>query len=204
MSRSYLDFEPDCQYKEGEVHDIIEFQVKDFKKEQLKVHLGSNGILTVSGERPLEGTRWIRFRKEFDPPKECKANEARARLSSGILFITIPKKITPQVPRQDPVTPVQQVPTPIQDEGKLKQEISSHGKEAAETLTAKQSGAADVMTSPNEIATFPKAGPKSFISRLKMERNTAMKVVASVILLALLFTVLFYVFKFYAPMIMQV
>ena len=176
----------------------------DFRKDQLKVQFDSNGVLTVSGERPLQGTRWLRFRKEFNPPKECKANEIRARLSSGILYITLPKKVTAQVPQQDTGTPVRQASSPIQDIGKLKQEISSQSKEAADTFTAKQSGARDVITSPNENATLLKARPKSFISRLKMERRTAMKVVASVTLLGLLFTMLFYVFKFYAPLIMHV
>ncbi|XWS57876.1 hypothetical protein CRYUN_Cryun09bG0210900 [Craigia yunnanensis] len=202
MSRSYQDFEPDYQYRK-EAHDIIEFQVKDFKKDHLKVRQ-KNGVITVSGERNLDGTTWIRFRKEFNTPKECKANEIRARLSSGILYITIPSEVTPQVPQQDPITPVQQASSPIQYKEKLEQEISSQSKEAADTFTAKHSGARDVMASPNENATLPKARPQSFISRLKMERKTAMKVVASVTVLALLFTTLFYVFKFYAPMTMHV
>ncbi|XWS42703.1 hypothetical protein CRYUN_Cryun16bG0036900 [Craigia yunnanensis] len=163
----------------------------DFRKEQLKVYFGSNGVLTVSGERSLQGTRWIRFRKEFNPPKGCKANDIRTRLSSGILYITIPKKITPQISQREPLTPVQQASSPIQDKGKLKQE-SSQRKEADEIFTAKQSsGARDVTTTPTENATLPKAGPKSFISRLKMGRKTAVKVVASVTVLSLLFTMLF-------------
>ncbi|XVE90199.1 hypothetical protein DITRI_Ditri20bG0059600 [Diplodiscus trichospermus] len=179
MSGLYQDFEPDYQYRKGEAHDIIEFNVKDFRKDQMKVRLGSNGVLTVSGERPLEGTRWIRFHKEFNLPKDCKPTEIRARLSSGVLFITITKKVS----QQDTVTTVQQAPP---------------------TIPAKQAGAPDVVKSPNENGALPKARPKSFISRLKMERKTAMKVVASVTVLALLFTVLFYVFKFYAPLIMHV
>ncbi|XP_022747898.1 inactive protein RESTRICTED TEV MOVEMENT 2-like [Durio zibethinus] len=92
MDRSYIDFEPDYQYRDEEAHDIIEFQVKDFRKEQLKVQLSSNGVLTVCGERPSGRTRWIRFRKEFNAPKECKANDFRVRLRSGIPYIKIPKR----------------------------------------------------------------------------------------------------------------
>ncbi|OMO62645.1 hypothetical protein COLO4_32970 [Corchorus olitorius] len=146
MARSYQDFEPDHHYRKGEVHDIIELQVKDFRKEHLKVNFGSNGVLTITGERPVEGHRWIRFRKEFNPPKDCKSNEIRARLSS-----------------------------------------------------AKQQS--DVAMPTENGALQPTAGPKSFVSRLKMGRKTAMKVGASVIVLALLFAVLFYVLKYYATMI---
>ncbi|XP_022747564.1 inactive protein RESTRICTED TEV MOVEMENT 2-like [Durio zibethinus] len=205
MDRSYLDFEPDYHYREEEAHDVIEFQVKDFKKKQLKVQLGSNGVLAVSGERPPGGTRWIRFHKEFKAPKECKANDIHVRLRSGILYITIPKKLAPQISLQDPLTPMQQPSLPIQDEGKLNQE-SSQKKEVDETSTTTQpsSGAGDMMNTPTENDTLPMAGPKSFNSRLKIGRKKAVKVVASVAVLSLLFTVLFYIFKYYDPMIMDV
>ncbi|XVE62550.1 hypothetical protein DITRI_Ditri06bG0126800 [Diplodiscus trichospermus] len=201
-ARSYLELVPEYQNREGEAHDIIEFQVKDFKKEQLKVQFRSNGVLTVSGERPLEGTRRIRFQKEFNTPKDCKANEIRARLSSGILNITIPKKTAPQISQEDALTAVQQASPPIQDKGKLKQE-SSQSEEDDDAFTAKQSpsDAWDEMATPTENATLPNAGSKSFISRLKIGRKTAMKVVASVTVLSLLFSLLFYMYKYYAPMI---
>ncbi|KAK6243519.1 hypothetical protein QUC31_009928 [Theobroma cacao] len=198
MVRSYQDFQPDCEYRQGETQDIIELKLKDFRKEQLKVTFGTNRTLTICGERPLEGTRWIRFRKEFTPPKDCNANEIRARLSSGILYVTIPKKIVQQVPQQDQARPVQQA-SAIQHEGKLEQE-SSRSTEAAETFTAKESGPGDV-TTPTENATSPRAGPKSFIPRLKMGRKTVMKVAASVTVLSLLFIILLFMFKYYAPMV---
>ncbi|OMO67918.1 hypothetical protein CCACVL1_20201 [Corchorus capsularis] len=195
MARSYQDFEPDHHYRKGEVHDIIELQVKDFRKEHLKVNFGSNGVLTITGERPVEGHRWIRFRKEFNPPKDCKSNEIRARLSSGILYLTIPKKVV----QQDQVTPVQQG-SQVQDKGKLKQESSKSNKEGADQgFTAKQQS--DVAMPTENGALQPTAGPKSFVSRLKMGRKTAMKVGASVIVLALLIAVMFYVLKYYATMI---
>ncbi|XP_021282414.1 inactive protein RESTRICTED TEV MOVEMENT 2-like [Herrania umbratica] len=198
MVRSFQDFQPDFIYQQGETQDIIELKLKDFRRDQLRVTFGTNGTLTICGERPVEGTRWIRFRKEFTPPKDCKANEIRARLSSGILYVTIPKKVVQQVPQQDQARPVQQA-SAIQNEGKLKQE-SSRSTEAAETFTTKESGPEDV-TTPTENATLPRASPKSFISGLKMGRKTAMKVAASVTMLSLLFIVLFFMFKYYAPMV---
>ncbi|XVF42578.1 hypothetical protein PTKIN_Ptkin01aG0375100 [Pterospermum kingtungense] len=214
MCRSYQDYEPHYQYKTGEAYDSIELQLKDFTKGQLKVHQSSNGTLTVSGERPLEGTKWIRFSKEFNPPKDCKAKEIRARLSSGVLYIAIPKKVTAtttQVTQQDPQAPMRQASSPaVQDKGKQKQEVigSDRSKEADadHTFAAKQSADARVVVSgtpPNGDAALAKvAGSKSFVSKIKMERKTAMKVVAGVTVLAVMFTLLFYAYKFYAPMIM--
>ncbi|KAG8478866.1 hypothetical protein CXB51_028715 [Gossypium anomalum] len=193
MSRSYQDLEPDCQYKEGEAQYTIEFHVKHFRKDQLRVHFGSNNVLTVSGERPLEGSKWTRFRKEFTIPKDCKANEIRARFSSGFLYITIPKKIA--YSQQDSLTPMQSLP-PVEDKGKLKQEnnISQSREAAGEGTTG----------APTENAISPQTRPKWFISKLKMESKTAMKIGASLTVAILLFIVLFYAFKLYDPMIMNV
>ncbi|XVF56848.1 hypothetical protein PTKIN_Ptkin06aG0153300 [Pterospermum kingtungense] len=203
MPRYYQYFEPDYRYRQGEAYDVIELQVKDFRMEQLKVYFGSNRVLTISGERSLQGTptpTWIRFRKEFNTPNCNKANEIRARLNSGILYIAIPKQISQQ--EQDPLTPVQEATSDsIQDKGKLKQE-NSQSKEDDEVCPDEQSsGARDVMTKPIENATLLKAAPKYFILRLKIGRKTAVKVVASV---ALLFTMLFCMYKYYAPLIMRV
>ncbi|MBA0618649.1 hypothetical protein Godav_027962 [Gossypium davidsonii] len=199
MSRSYQDYEPDCQYKEGEAQDLIEFHVKHFRKDQLKVHFGSNNVLTVSGERPLEGSKWTRFRKEFTIPKDCKANEIRARFSSGFLYITIPKKIA--YSQQDSLTTMQHGESasslpPVEDKGKLKQEnnISQSREAAGEGTTG----------APTENAISPQARPKWFISKLKMESKTAMKIGASLTVAALQFIVLFYAFKLCDPMIMNV
>ncbi|GMI88840.1 hypothetical protein HRI_002553300 [Hibiscus trionum] len=166
MSVSYQQCEPEFQYHKGEDHDIIEFQVKDFRKDQLRVHMSRKGLLTVSGERTHEGTKRIRFRKEFNPPNDCKPDQIRAKLSSGVLFITIPKKVVPQPLGQEPHTQVHRA--------------------------------------SNENATLPKNETKSFISKLKIGSKTAMKVVAGVAVLSLMFTVLFYVYKIYAPVIMHI
>ncbi|KAE8711616.1 hypothetical protein F3Y22_tig00110283pilonHSYRG00093 [Hibiscus syriacus] len=167
MSLSYQQCEPEFQYHKGEDHDIVEFHVKDFRKDQLRVHMSRNGVLTVSGERPHDGTKRIRFHKEFNPPNDCKPDQIRAKLSSGVLFITIPKKrLSPQSPGQDPQTQVHR-------------------------------------TSNGNVA-LPKIETKSFISRLKIKRKAAMKVVAGVAMLSLMFIVVFYVYKVYAPVIMHI
>ncbi|KAK8689918.1 hypothetical protein V6N13_088625 [Hibiscus sabdariffa] len=192
MSRSYQDFQPDCQYKQGEAHDIIEFQLKDFKKDQLKVHFGSDGVLTVSGERPLDGSKWVRFRKEFATPNDCKPTEIRARFSTS-LFITIPKKITSShVSQHDPLTPVQQEITastlsPVQDEGQLKQKNN--------TCKSREVADNNVTSAPTENDISPIARPERSIPWILMDGNKAVKIGASLIVAGMLFIVLFYVLK---------
>ena len=51
-----------------------------FKKEHLRVQIDNYGRLRISGERPLEGGQWSRFRKEFQVPEGCDASGIRARL----------------------------------------------------------------------------------------------------------------------------
>ncbi|KAE8663123.1 putative Annexin 8 [Hibiscus syriacus] len=190
MARSYQDFEPDCQYRKGEAQDIIEFQLKDFKKDQLKVHFGSNGVITVSGERPVEGGKWIQFRKEFTTPKDCKATEIRARFSSGFLYVTIPKKIvSSHVSQKDPLPPVQQATTASPSSSPVQHRQIGN-------VTGKSSGGVAA-----ENAVSSTARPNGSIWRLKMEGKTAVMIGASlVIVIGLLFVVLFYVFKYYDPM----
>ncbi|KAE8731728.1 hypothetical protein F3Y22_tig00002684pilonHSYRG00041 [Hibiscus syriacus] len=199
MARSYQDIVPDCQYEEGEAQDVIEFQLKDFKKDQLKVHFGSNGVILVSGERPVEGGKWIRFRKEFAIPKDCKATEIRARFSSGFLYVTIPKKaVSSDVSQQGPLTPVQQAATgtpssPVQDKGKLKQENSvGRSGDVDDECSA-------CSTAENAVSPTPR--PEWSIWRLKMEGKTAVTSGASLVMAAagLMFVVLYYAFKYYDP-----
>ncbi|XP_074592800.1 uncharacterized protein LOC141848648 [Curcuma longa] len=62
-----------------------------FKKEQLKVHIGSSGKLLVSGERPLIKDQWSRFSKEFQLPENCNADQVHGKLENGLLTIVLPK-----------------------------------------------------------------------------------------------------------------
>lgn len=66
---------------------------KGFQKEQLRVQFKSNGILTISGEKPIDETKWSRFNKEIKIAKDCDSNKIHAKLGrDGILVITMPKK----------------------------------------------------------------------------------------------------------------
>ncbi|KAL5547174.1 hypothetical protein UlMin_006861 [Ulmus minor] len=89
--RSYEDFEPYCHWHRGEGSDVLEVHLQGFKREQLRVQINDCGILLISGEQPVEDTKYSRFRKEIKVSKDSDANKIRAKLVRGILYITLPK-----------------------------------------------------------------------------------------------------------------
>ncbi|XP_028805565.1 inactive protein RESTRICTED TEV MOVEMENT 2-like [Neltuma alba] len=92
--RVYEFFEPYCKWKTSdEGTEILEIELKGFKREQLKVQANEKGMLIVSGERPVSATKWIRFRKETTLPKDCNYKDIRAKLSKGFLSILMPTKL---------------------------------------------------------------------------------------------------------------
>ncbi|KAF3441169.1 hypothetical protein FNV43_RR15165 [Rhamnella rubrinervis] len=94
LKRSYEDFEPFCRWKVNEEErQILEVNVQGFYKEQLRVHVKSCGILRISGEQPVDETKWRRFNKEIKLAKDCDSDKIHAKLTrSGFLVLTIPKK----------------------------------------------------------------------------------------------------------------
>ena len=58
----------------------------------MRIQRSSLGIMTITGERRVDQSRWTRFRKEIKVPKDCKTNEITAKLTGGVLYIFMPKK----------------------------------------------------------------------------------------------------------------
>jgi Hsp20/alpha crystallin family len=67
-----------------------------FRKEHIKVMINNTGKLIVTGERPVADNKWIRFRKEFQTPKDCNQDSIRAKLENGSVYITLPKVVLDQ------------------------------------------------------------------------------------------------------------
>ncbi|GLT95392.1 hypothetical protein SLE2022_130760 [Rubroshorea leprosula] len=90
------EFEPMCKWKKEECSNNVELDLQGFKKEQLKVMINHcAGILSITGERPLEKSITSCFRKEIKVSDDIKINEIRAKFSCGVLTITMPKKPPP-------------------------------------------------------------------------------------------------------------
>ncbi|KAI5566871.1 hypothetical protein POPTR_013G054900v4 [Populus trichocarpa] len=187
---SYEDFEPYCKWRIEEGKDTIEVHLHGFRKEQVRVQLSSIGNMTITGERRVDESRWTRFRKEIKVPKECNNNEVRANLSTGILYIVMPKKIT--LPSsQDQVN---------QENGQSSPKINQDTV-AKDTATENLDGSAENNKMTTENATMLTTRPlTSFIMqlrdsflRLQMGKKMGMNVTVAVALMIAL--VVFVIYK---------
>ncbi|KAL9379302.1 hypothetical protein Peur_027784 [Populus x canadensis] len=186
----YEDFEPYCKWRIEEGKDTLEVHLHGFRKEQVRVQLSSIGNMTITGERRVDESRWTRFRKEIKVPKECNNNEVRAKLSTGILYIVMPKKIT--LPSsQDQVN---------QENGQSSPNINQDTV-AKDTATENLDGSAENNKMTTENATMLTTRPlTSFIMqlrdsflRLQMGKKMGMNVAVAVALMIAL--VVFVIYK---------
>uniref|UniRef100_A0ACD5WFC5 Uncharacterized protein n=1 Tax=Avena sativa TaxID=4498 RepID=A0ACD5WFC5_AVESA len=91
-ARTYLDFMPSHDLVEETDKQTLVLNLPGFKKEHLKVQIDNYGRLRVSGERPVEGSQWSRFRKDIQVSDGCDAGGIRARFEKdGVLRITMPR-----------------------------------------------------------------------------------------------------------------
>ncbi|XP_074566385.1 inactive protein RESTRICTED TEV MOVEMENT 2-like [Curcuma longa] len=91
--RTFTQCFPPCEWiKWGELDALlVDVSGLGFEKEDLKVQADTSGKLSVSGERAVEGNRWLRFLKTFQLPKECNVREIQANLDKETLYVLLPK-----------------------------------------------------------------------------------------------------------------
>ncbi|XP_021721263.1 22.0 kDa heat shock protein-like isoform X2 [Chenopodium quinoa] len=115
-SPSYVEYNPAIEWRKEEGLETLIIHLPDFKKNQLRVQISKEGVLKISGERPLtaDGTKKSRFLKEEKLSEGCDMNEVRAKFSDGSLHIMMPKKkVTPETPqgtKQQPASSRQSAP----------------------------------------------------------------------------------------------
>ncbi|XP_021715222.1 uncharacterized protein LOC110683183 isoform X2 [Chenopodium quinoa] len=100
-SPSYVEYNPAFEWQKEEGLETLIIYFPDFKKNQLRVQVSKDGVLKISGERPLtaDGTKKSRFLKEEKLPEVCDMNDVRAKFTNGSLHIAMPKKVTPATPQ---------------------------------------------------------------------------------------------------------
>ncbi|KAJ0014518.1 hypothetical protein Pint_20071 [Pistacia integerrima] len=174
---SYDDFEPMCKWTTEETQDILEVHLQGFKKNQLRVQINNNGLLTISGERPVDENRRSRFRNEINLSKNYNLDGIRAKFSGGILYITVRKKTSSIETPHGQHTLAQENENPNQPINY--QDKETNGSELKESgskdnnIAANGNGRSSLETirKPTESA----AEIKSSITGLKMSGKTALK-----------------------------
>lgn len=151
---SYEEFEPFCKWKKLEDSDVLEVHLPDFKKEELRVRIKNNSILTVSGEHPTaKDGKKMHFNREIKLPKDIYPDQIRAKFGGSILSITMPKKASsPEIAKPSP---------DAASDGKLTASNNDNGK--PKNFISR-------LTSP--------------LSRLKFSKETATAMAAAVVILA--------------------
>ncbi|CAJ2672059.1 inactive protein RESTRICTED TEV MOVEMENT 2-like [Trifolium pratense] len=92
-NRTYEDFDPIYKWRREQGSDTVELHLPGFKREQIRIQINHLGFLVISGERPCDGTKWKRFKKEFELPKYCNEDAIRGNFMQNILSVVMPKKV---------------------------------------------------------------------------------------------------------------
>ncbi|KAF5203501.1 Hsp20-like chaperones superfamily protein [Thalictrum thalictroides] len=88
---TYEDFQPITNLLTEE-RNTLEIHLPDFRKDQVRVQLDNQGNMRISGERPLEGNKWSRFRVNYRVPKDCNSSDIHAKFNDNVLQVILPKK----------------------------------------------------------------------------------------------------------------
>lgn len=100
--RSKRDFSPNVDIWEDDFNVHFEFELPGVNKEDIKITINDDRILSVSGEKKLDALHdekkccrnernYGYFFRAFELPEELNTSEVKARFENGILTITIEK-----------------------------------------------------------------------------------------------------------------
>ncbi|TKY62879.1 Inactive protein RESTRICTED TEV MOVEMENT 2 [Spatholobus suberectus] len=120
-NRSYEDFDPLFVWRKEESRDTLELHLAGFRRDQIRIQINHVGFLVISGERPIDGNKWKRFKKEFEIPSYCNEDTIHGNMLQSILSVVMPKKS----------------PLIHQEEQEHKKERKENKKEETESLTKK-------------------------------------------------------------------
>ncbi|KAI4323707.1 hypothetical protein L6164_023292 [Bauhinia variegata] len=95
----YEEFQPRSEVTENPEARRVQIHLPGFTRDQVKIkYIGSSRVMSVSGERPIEGgNRWIRVDQVYPVPENCDTERVRGKFDQGILTLTMPKKFIPQM-----------------------------------------------------------------------------------------------------------
>jgi HSP20 family protein len=99
---SFAAFEPSCDLEETDTHFLLSLDIPGMKKENIKIEIDNNHVLTISGERKSEFEQkkasffqkerfYGAFQRSFALQGAVKAEQIEAQYFEGVLKVAIPK-----------------------------------------------------------------------------------------------------------------
>ncbi|XP_057437742.1 inactive protein RESTRICTED TEV MOVEMENT 2-like [Lotus japonicus] len=152
-NRTYEDFDPVFKWRREETRDTIELYLPAFKREQVRIKINHVGLLVISGEHHLSGTRWRRFKKEFEIPKYCNEDAVHGNFMQNILSVVLPKKI-PLIPQEDHETPIPEFEHEKEEEEEKEKEKEAYqkmGHGAREVVAEETARSIDNQLAENDV-----------------------------------------------------
>ncbi|XP_077243011.1 uncharacterized protein LOC143883557 [Tasmannia lanceolata] len=181
MAKLLEEFQPSSDWIREDGSDTLLIYLPGFRRDQCKAQIDNLGNLWVSGERPLDGNNWSRFRSNFRISNNCHVNEITAKFANGTLSITMPKKI-PQVTSLTQPTPNQKSPThEAQKEPKFKGKVLDQKEGTTQKISGKAKDQSNGSIEAREVSTNGLAKEKQeksseFVDARKKARETTEQV----------------------------
>jgi len=99
---SISSFAPSCDLEETNSSYLFSFDIPGMKKEDIKIEVDNNNVLTISGERKDEFEKKDKsfyqkerscgsFERSFTLPNTVKAAQIEAQYNDGVLKVSVPK-----------------------------------------------------------------------------------------------------------------
>ncbi|XP_043703669.1 inactive protein RESTRICTED TEV MOVEMENT 2-like [Telopea speciosissima] len=89
----YEDFQPIADWTNDSNSHVLLVDLPGFKKEEVKLEVNSNSIVTISGERQLSENIYKRFKENYSLPVDSDIDKISGKFDGGLLFVIIPKKV---------------------------------------------------------------------------------------------------------------
>ncbi|KAI4323705.1 hypothetical protein L6164_023290 [Bauhinia variegata] len=98
----YEEYQPKSEITENVEAYHLQIHLPGFTRDQVKIkYISSSRVMSVSGERPIEGgNKWIRVDQAYPVPENCDAERVRGKFDRGILTITMPKNFIFQMGKE--------------------------------------------------------------------------------------------------------
>ncbi|XP_030521784.1 22.7 kDa class IV heat shock protein-like [Rhodamnia argentea] len=122
------EFKPSSEWVEDSNCHYLLVDLPDFKKDDIKIQTDSTDHITVSGERLVKDNKYIFFEETFKVPENLDILNTSGRIEDGILTVTVPKRATTVVEKEETVHHEQDSNKESHDEAHKPPESEARGR----------------------------------------------------------------------------